>query len=55
LVEDKLAMEQYSIDGVAMPDVVSVPPEAKPAPLFSLDLGASGGILTPRSADELSA
>lgn len=37
-----------------MPDVVSVPPEAKPAPLFSLDLGANGGVLAPRSADELS-
>jgi len=37
-----------------MPDVVSVPPEAKLAPLFSLDLGANGGVFAPRSADELS-
>jgi hypothetical protein len=38
-----------------MPDVVSVPPEPKLAPLFSLDFGTNGGILAPRSADELSA
>jgi hypothetical protein len=38
-----------------MPDIVSVPPEPKLAPLFSLDLGNNGGILAPRSADELSA
>lgn len=37
-----------------MPDVVSLPPEAKPAPLFSLDLGANGGVLAPRTSDELS-